>query len=186
MEKHKKCAFIGHRKIQSVEKMVERTRVVIERLITQKGVRIFLFGSRSEFNSLCLMIVTELRSKYADLQRIVYTCKGEGCILEKDKEKWQEIYLKRLPANELLLTVDEEYEHKTKYQAGKASYVERNRAMIDDCDYCVIYYEEDCEGERVNVGEKSKSGTKLAYEYIKKRKKPYVNVFIGKPLEIID
>ena len=37
--------------------------------------------------------------------------------------------------------MEEEVEHKTKYTAGKASYIERNFAMIDDSDYCIFYYD---------------------------------------------
>ncbi len=36
-----------------------------------------------------------------------------------------------------------EIEHKTKHISNKASYIERNYAMINDSDYCIFYYNKD-------------------------------------------
>ena len=75
-----------------------------------------------------------------------------------------------------LLGVEEEFEHKNKYTSGRASYVERNQAMIDNSDYCVFYYDEVYEPQIQKYSKKScgfyqpKSGTKLAYNYAKQKK----------------
>ncbi len=175
MEKHKACSFFGHREISLTEGLKERTKAVIEELIVNRSVRTFLFGSRSEFNTLCHYLVTELREKYSFIKRISYTCKSETCILESEREEWEEIYSRLQKKEVFLLGVEEEVEHKTKYTAGKASYVERNQAMIDDSDFCVFYYDE--QNLVINNKRKGKSGTAIAYDYAKRKKKVLINLF---------
>ena len=59
-----------------------------------------------------------------------------------------------------------EVEFAQKYNAGKASYIERNQAMIDNSDYCIFYFDEDYSPQR------TRSGTKIAYDYaLRKAKK---------------
>ncbi len=62
--------------------------------------------------------------------------------------------------------------HKTKYDAGRASYVERNQAMINDSDFCIFYY-----NKNYIPKTKTKSGTKIAYEYALRKKKNIINLF---------
>lgn len=142
MEKHKTCSFFGHRKIGYNEKVKEKVKKIVENLIVYCGVRVFLFGSRSEFDGLCHLVVTQLKEKYQEIKRIAYTCKGETCILESEKNAWGKIYSRLHKPDVVLLGVEEEFNHKTKYTAGRASYVERNQAMVNDSAYCVFYYDE--------------------------------------------
>lgn len=55
-----KIAFLGHRKIENREIIRSITTAVIAKLIVQ-GADTFLFGSRSEFDSLCHEIVSEFK-----------------------------------------------------------------------------------------------------------------------------
>ena len=71
-----------------------------------------------------------------------------------------------------MLGFEKEVEHKTKFQAGKASYIERNQAMIIDSDFCVFYYD-----KNYVPLTKTNSGTKIAYEYAKKKMKRTINLF---------
>ena len=58
------------------------------------------------------------------------------------------------------------------------SYVERNQAMIDHCDFCIFYFDENYQPEIEKFSKNSaKSGTKLAFEYAKRRKKIIYNIF---------
>lgn len=183
MEKHKTCSFFGHRKIGYNEKVEKKVKEIVENLIVYCGVRVFLFGSRSEFDGLCHLVVTQLKEKYQEIKRIAYTCKGETCILESEKNAWEKIYARLQKPGIVLLGVEEEFNHKTKYTAGRASYVERNQAMINDSDYCVFYYDENYIPERKKAFPKtsgnpqSNSGTALAYAYAKKKGKISINVF---------
>ena len=60
----KTCCFLGHRKIDETEELKSRLKSIITYLIEDEKVEVFLFGSRSDFNSLCHAIVTELKEKY--------------------------------------------------------------------------------------------------------------------------
>lgn len=159
-----------------------QVKEVIEDLIVNHNVSVFLFGSRSDFDYICHLVVTELKKKYPNIKRVAYTCKNETCILESEKQKWETIYSEIYKKEVHLLGVEEEFEHKTKYTSGKASYVERNKAMIDDSDFCVFYYDESYQPEMRKKSKRSigyyqpKSGTKIAYDYAKQKGKTILNL----------
>jgi len=182
MEEHKTCSFIGHRKIQASQATKQKIKSIIEKLIINHNVRIFLFGSRSEFNNLCHLIVTELKEKHQGIKRVSYTCKSETCILESEREKWEKVCSRFQKREVHLLGFEEELEHKNKYSAGKASYVERNQAMIHNSDYCIFYYDENYNPPMRKKYKhdlflyQPKSGTKIAYEYAKQMRKIIINV----------
>ena len=73
---------------------------------------------------------------------------------------------------------------KTKYVSGKAGYVERNYAMINDSDYCVFYYDEDYlppKRKRASADisfYQPKSGTDLAYKYAIQKNKVIINILL--------
>ncbi len=181
----KSCCFIGHRKINESEFLKKKLFVVIESLI-KNGVTIFLFGSRSEFDSLCHDIVTELKEKYPEIIRIAYDTKSESSTLEENRIESEKLYSKllnreiRLSGYERVIKPDEMWE------TGKASYIERNQIMIDNSDYCVFYYDENYTPERRLISRKNisglwtsnKSGTALSYKYAERNGKKIINVFI--------
>ena len=182
MEKYKTCCFIGHRKIEKTEKLEKEIYEFVENLIINENVKTFLFGSRSDFDFLCHSIVTDLKEKYPFIKRVGYTCRCESVTLESKREKWEEIYSYFAKEKVHLLGVEEEFEHKTKYTSGKASYVERNQAMIDDSDYCLFYYNEKyAPSQRQESGGfrlyQPKSGTAIAYKYAKRKKKIIKNFY---------
>lgn len=179
--KNKTCCFIGHREIKITEELKKEICGYIENLIVKENVKVFLFGSKSEFDYLCLKIVTELKEKYKDIKRVEYTCKSENVILESEREKWERIYSDLEKREVYLLGVEEEYEHERKYTAGKAAYVERNEAMIDDSDYCIFYYNENYvplqSKDKGIISSRPKSGTAIAYKYAKRKKKIIKNFY---------
>ncbi len=115
-----KCCFIGHRKIKITKEQEQKLKELIEKLIINNNVSTFLFGSKSEFDALCHYIVSELKQKYPNIKRIKYTCKSESCLIENEKEKWENILSKLEKQKLILLGFEEEFEHKTKYISGKA------------------------------------------------------------------
>ena len=178
-----RCSFFGHRKIEITEELKQKVKEVLEDLIVNHNVLTFLFGSRSDFDYLCHLVVTELKEKYPNIIRKCYTCRSETCTLESEREHWEGIYSHFRKEKVTLLGVEEEVEHKTKYTSGRASYVERNQAMINNSDYCVFYYDENYEPEMRKYSKRSigyyqpKSGTALAYAYAKQKKKEVINLF---------
>ena len=178
----KKCCFIGHRNTVLTDGQYRELKIIIENLIIKSDVKIFLFGSRSDFDFICHKIVTELKSKYSFIIRKNYTCKNETCILENEREHWEAIYSHIKKEKVSLLGVEEEVEHKTKYTSGRASYVERNRAMINDSDFCVFFYQINYKPEIRKYSKRSlayyqpKSGTSLAFDYAKQKRKAIINI----------
>ena len=178
-----KCSFFGHRKINQSEELKQRLTNVVEDLIVNHNVFTFLFGSRSDFDDLCHEIVTSLKETYPFIKKICYTSKSEGCYLEEKRKEWEEFYSRIEKRQVILFCYDEEFEHKTKYTAGKASYVERNQAMINDSDYCIFYYNKNYLPPKRSYSKRSisqyqpKSGTALAYKYAMQKKKNIINVF---------
>ena len=88
----KACSFFGHRDTEQTEELKKRVREAVERLIVEEGVGSFLFGSRSKFDELCHMVVTELKEKYPHIRRIAYLCKHEtACFMGECMKMKQQI-----------------------------------------------------------------------------------------------
>ena len=143
------CCFFGHRTINETDELRTKITEAVEKLITGENVDTFLFGSKSRFNSLCLELVTELKEKYPHVKRIYV--RAEFPFINDD-------YL-----NYLLKSYDETYYPEKLIGAGRAAYVERNREMIDNSKYCIVYYDEQ------NAPTTRKSGTKIALDYALKK-----------------
>ncbi len=68
--KHKKCCFIGHRKINITDELKNRLTAIIENLIVHENVTTFFFGSKSRFDDLCHKTVSGLKEKYPNIKRV--------------------------------------------------------------------------------------------------------------------
>ena len=161
------CCFFGHRKINETELLKNKLYNSIENLIVNQNVNIFLFGSKSQFDTLCLKTVTELKEKHPHIKRIYVRAAYQ--------------YIDDSYKNYLLESYDDTYYPLHIENAGKASYVERNQEMIDKSKYCVIYYDENYlpkrqkNSKRDLVDYQSKSGTKIAYDYAVRKGKTIIN-----------
>jgi len=162
------CCFFGHRKIENAEEVQSKLYNIIEELITYNKVETFLVGSKSDFDSLCREVVGELRQKYSHIKR-VYVRAEYPYISESYKEH-------------LLKKCEITYYPLRAVEAGRAVYVERNCEMIDKSAFCVVYYTEEYapptrkNSKRDLMPYQPKSGTQIAYEYAKKKKKHIKNV----------
>ena len=152
--KERTCCFIGHRKIEETLELRTKLYDSIERLITDKNVDTFLFGSKSRFNSLCLELVTEIKEKYPHIKRVYV--RAEYPYISDDYK------------NYLLENYEDTYYPNKIIGAGKATYVERNCEMINKSRFCIVYYDE------LRAPTKRKSGTKIALEYAVKCKKEII------------
>ena len=146
------CCFLGHKKINETEELKSKLIGIIEKLIEEENVDTFFFGSKSRFISLCLELVTEIKEKHPHIKR-VYVRAEYPYISEQYKDY-------------LLGNYDDTYYPKNIINSGRASYVERNYEMVNNSQFCVIYYDEQ------STPTTRKSGTKVALDYaIKQRKK---------------
>ena len=168
MSNEKACCFFGHRKIVETPEMIDRLAKEIEVLITEKDVNVFYFGSKSEFDDLCHKIVTELKEKYPHIKRIYVRSAFQHI------PDWYE--------DSLLQHYEDTYFPEHMEKAGKASYVERNQEMINQSDYCIVYYDENYlpprrkNSRRDFADYQPKSGPAVAYEYAMKKNRVIINV----------
>lgn len=166
--KKKACCFLGHRKIAEKEKVREKLTEIIENLITEENVDVFHFGSRSEFDDLCRDVLADKKEKYPNIRRIYI--RAEYQYIDKDYE------------NYLLESCEETYFSRNAENAGAVSYIKRNFEMIDKSDVCIVYYKKDYlpQTRKKGMGFVSayqpKSGTAIAYEYAKRKKKIIINI----------
>ena len=147
--KENTCCFFGHRTINETDELRTKITEAVEGLITDENVDTFLFGSKSEFDRLCLELVTKLKEKYPHVKRIYV--RAEFPFINDD-------YL-----NYLLKSYDDTYYPEKLHGAGRAAYVERNYEMINNSKYCIVYYDEP------NAPTTRKSGTKIALDYAIKK-----------------
>ena len=166
MEEKKTCCFFGHRKIAASDGLREKLYNIIEDLIIHKYVDTFLFGSRSDFDKLCLAVVTKLKCKYPHIRRVYIRAEFQ--------------YINDNYKAYLLQSYDDTYYPKQISNSGRAIYVERNQIMIDRSDICIVYYDENYlppkrKSSSGNISTyQPKSGTKIACEYAQKKKKAVI------------
>ena len=158
----KACSFFGHRDTEQTEELKEKIRVTVERLIVEEGVDTFLFGSRSKFDELCHIVVTELREKYPHIQRIAYLCKHEtACLVGAGMSLKHQI--KELTGRDVYVAEYEDVKKSDRVNsAGRASYVERNYWMIDESKFIVFHLDLTFYQYIQN------SGAIIAYQYARK------------------
>ena len=159
----KSCSFFGHRDTPQTEELKQKVKETVEHLIVEEGVDTFLFGSRSNFDELCHIVVTELKEKYPYIRRIAYLCKHEtGCLVGTGMELKRKI--KEITGRNAYVAEYEEIRKSDRVNsAGRTCYVERNQWMIDDSDFAIISIKKNY------LLSQSISGTFLVYKYALKR-----------------
>lgn len=150
------CCFIGHRKIEDTLELRAKLCETIERLITDENIDTFLFGSKSEFNSLCHELVTEIKEKYPHIKRIYV--RAEYPYIDDNYKAY------------LLENYEDTYYPEKIIGAGKGVYVERNCEMINGSRFCIVYYDKN------NAPPTRKSGTEIALNYALKQNKEIIKV----------
>ena len=138
--------FIGHRKLQFDNGFRIQLKKLLLSLIDNRNADTFLFGSRSDFDDLCLEVVTEIQKERPGIKRVYV--RAEYPYISADYEKY------------LLTFYDETYMPENIIHAGKAVYIERNRHMIDSSDICLFYLDID---KTTNTTCKSNTAAIAAY-----------------------
>ncbi len=169
MKKAKTCCFFGHRKVPNSEALRKKLHNIVEELIVSEGYDTFLFVSKSEFNSLCREVLSELKERHPHIKRVYV--RAEYPEINDDYKAY------------LLQSYEETYYTPRAINAGRAAYVERNYEMIDKSDLCVVCYNESYSPpEKKNTSphlplSEVRSGTRIAYNYAIQKKKRIINVF---------
>ena len=108
---YKSCCFIGHRKIIETKELKQRLQDTIEKLINENNVKIFIFGSRSEFDFLCHKIVSNLMNIHPTIERVAYTCKSELAVLKQNKTEFEQLFSNAFKQDITLCEYEKEIEH---------------------------------------------------------------------------
>lgn len=164
----KAVCFIGHRDTEDTAEMRATIIDLLINLIIQEDATDFLFGSRSTFNDICYEIVTQLTDRFPQIKRVAYPCQHEYAVLQCNVESKETVWSKIAGHTFKVNGYDEIRLFTSRCCAGKASYVQRNRAMIDDSDVCVFY----C---RTASGT---GGTAVAYRYAVRQGKVLANLYV--------
>ncbi len=156
------CCFFGHRKIAISNQLKINLYKEIEKLILEKDITAFLFGSKSEFDDLCHTVVTKLKENYPHIKRIYV--RAEYPFIDENYKSY------------ILKDYEDTYFPERVINAGKFSYIERNFEMIDRSGVCIVYYNPAYKpAKKSEIKYQPKSGTKIAYGYA-----------VGKKLKIIN
>lgn len=150
--------FVGHKTIEKTEELISSLKETVVTLIN-KGANTFLFGRMSEFDELAWETVTQIKKEYPLIKRVYVRASYQH--IDNSYEK------------HLLNFYEQTYFPPKIQNAGKYSYVERNYEMIDRADCCVFYYNKDY----VLPPQRRSSGTKIAYQYAKRKKKEIINLY---------
>ena len=162
--------FIGHRIIVNEKQLLTRIKNTILQLI-KNGVDTFLFGNKSEFDDICLEVVSKFKEQYPNIKRI-YVRSSYPVIDESYKEY-------------LLKSYEETIFPKEVENAGRCAYIKRNQKMIDACEICVFYFNPEyippakihTKYSSMLSSHERKSGTAIAFKYAKQKNKQIINLF---------
>lgn len=145
------CCLFGHREIEETAELQQRIYAIVKDLILNEKVDTFLFGSKSQFDDLCHRQVTKLKAIYPHVKRIYV--RAEFPVIGETYRAY------------LLEHYEDTYYPEKVRNAGRAVYVERNREMVNNSQFCIIYYRRD------HLPTSRKSGTKSALEYAYRKNK---------------
>lgn len=152
--KMKIACFIGHREINETEELKSKLCEIIEKLIVEKKVDTFLFGSKSRFNSLCYEQVTKIKQRHPHIKRIYV--RAEFPQIDDSYKTY------------LLEKYEDTYYPQKALGSRRAVYIERNFDMIDKSKFCIVYYDNE------NLPKQRKSGTKIALDYANRKNKKII------------
>ncbi len=170
--KENSCCVIGHREVNNLNQQLLTDK--FKNLIEKYNVTIFKFGNYGKFNNLCYKILRELKLQYQQIKLVLYSLCNEIAYTFEEAEKYQSQYNRRntkfkYKCFDEIIELKDIDESKFKYAC-----VLRNKRLIDESDFCVIYYRESYSLPCSN-GVHRNSGTKIAFEYaIKKNKKVFI------------
>lgn len=161
------ASIIGHRKMPEDENLINKIEAILKYVIQERHVNVFLFGSKSKFDSVCLEIISRLKGEFKEIRRVYV--RAEYPNISTGYHKY------------LLTLYDDTFMPEKVKRAGKAAYVERNEIMIDMSDICMFYcenpYDTKLSKDKVSINSSHSGGTARAYKYAVLRGKEIINTY---------
>jgi hypothetical protein len=156
MDPGRTCCIFGHRTVTESGEFCSMLSDIIEKMIVNENVDTFLFGSKSRFNDLCLLLVTKIKEKYPHIKRIYVRAEYP--------------YINEQYKNSLLKQYEDTYYPEKILNSGRFVYMKRNYEMINNSRFCIVYYDEK------KLPSNRTSGTKIALDYAIKKRKQVITV----------
>ena len=158
----KTACFIGHRKILKNQELIKKLEYIIKDLIINKGVKTFVFGSKSEFDDLCHNVVSSFKEKFDGIKRVYVRSSFENISCDYNA------YLLKFYEQTIFPNCCK--------NAGKVSHIKRNEFMIDNSEICVFYYNSSYSPKNTfGLMVERKSGTQISVNYAKRKKRNIIN-----------
>ena len=129
---NKKCFFTGHRilPVRIYDAVYNGTEQACRHLIKQYGVTDFICGGALGFDTLAAQVVINLRKVYPDIRLLLYL----PCIDQTRNWRKQDVKL----WNDILNSADD-YKFITKSTYTEGCMHKRNREMVHDSEYGIVY-----------------------------------------------
>ena len=178
----KTVCFIGHRTVVNSEQLKTRLLDTLLTLISN-GAETFIFGSKSEFDSICWEVVTELQTQYPNIKRASYNTPHEMTVTSKERRQLEQIYAEIAGGKVQFKDYECAVSSQKSQNATKDTYIMRNQEMIDDSDVCVFYYDKNYlpprrkQSKRQVSDYQPQSGTAIMFAYAIQKKKTIINLF---------
>lgn len=163
------CCVIGHRKIKEFLFVSMATYDGLVDLIENRNVSIFKFGCYGEFNDLCYNTLLGLKKRYPQIKLVLYSLNNEIAYTFEEAEQYQSQFGRKNKPFPYKCFDEIVYLNDIDETKFKLACVLRNKKLIDESDYCMIYYRKD-----YSLPNNRNSGTKIAYEYACKHKKKMI------------
>ena len=138
-------------------------------LIEKKNINTFNFGFYGQFNDLCYEVLLGLKQIYPQIQLILYSLNNEVAYTFEEAEQHQSQYKRKNKSFPYKCFDEIVYLKNIDESHFKFACVLRNKNLIDESEYCVIYFRKD-----YSLPHNRNSGTKIAYEYAKEQKKKII------------
>ena len=167
--KNYSCCIIGHRKIKEFMLVTMATRDKLIDLIKNRNVSVFKFGYYGEFNDFCYKTLSGLKFIYPHIKLILYTLNNEIAYTFEEAEQYKS--KSKIRDKDFKYQCFDEFVYLDDIDETKFKYacVLRNKKLIDESDFYLIYHRED-----YSLPNNRNSGTKIAYDYACKQKKKMI------------
>ena len=133
------CCFFGWGRVVPSETLMDKLRELLEKLITKHNIKYFNFGSRSDFDDIAHAVVTRLKARYRQIERVGYPLNREMPVIASLKEETERAL--RILDERFLAVKD--FDHLINFRPplpnnGTANEL-RNRRMIDNSQICIFF-----------------------------------------------
>lgn len=168
------CCFFGHRNVKWSQDLEDFIYFSCKKLFLERNVKKFFFGDHSDFIKICYNAVIKLQNEFPIIKMIVVPVPCMAVLLKENPDDC--VFAKR----ERWMIYDHCIRVPNLEKAGRASYVVRDRYMIDISQYCIVYYDENYKpkinNKRLGLSYQNKSGTKVALDYAVQKKKQIISI----------